>query len=85
MNNNTWEEDWKELWSHLHSEYNLNFETGDDRRIENELLSFISKQISEAEKRENLAWLNGERCHFCGNEMEANPTTNTCANCWQDN
>lgn len=40
--------------------------------------------IAEGRKKEREAWLAGERCENCGEEMTSKELTGTCAKCWEE-
>ena len=44
-----------------------------------------AERIKEEVEKENLAWLNHERCIHCGRKMKPSPTTDTCHQCWEEN
>ena len=60
-----------------------------DNYITLELKDFLRSSLltsyQQGVKDENLAWLERERCESCGNPMKAEPLTDTCANCYENN
>ena len=45
---------------------------------------FLLAQLRVARADERKAWLAGERCGNCGEEMTPKAFTNTCAKCWEE-
>lgn len=74
----------KEAENSFDEQFSNGDETWDITRMTyNKTKSFLTEQITKAVENERSAWLIGERCENCGNEMTPHPTSNTCASCWE--
>jgi len=46
-----------------------------------DIKSFYRQKIEEKIKQENQAWIDGERCHYCGRVKKYDALCDTCDDC----
>ena len=90
--NPTTEKDWEKLLSERESKmyryyksvFVDGFEGGYPMDWDEPLKNYLTTKKAEWKVEEKIAWLEGRRCHTCGKPIEPHPTTDTCADCFEN-